>query len=295
MTIYNSPLRYPGGKASLSSYIEKVIQVNEKSGCQFIEPYAGGASISIALLQKGVIGSSILIERDPLLYSFWKAVFDYTYELCTLIEDTDINIDTWNRLCKNRNIEIPISTKISELGFAALFLNRTNFSGILKAGPIGGQAQEGKYKIDCRFNKRSLIKTISFLSLYRDRVEVVWSDGLSYLKSNRTSLSQKNSFAYIDPPYYAKGKSLYRYYFDNNDHIQLANHIKTCQYPWLLSYDNCVFINNLYNNNLTQLNRRTLYFDYSAGKSKKEKELLISNLEIPPLELNEFEIEEYIL
>lgn len=287
MGVVGSPLRYPGGKSNLSDYIEKVITMNNLVDCTFYEPFAGGASVTLTLLQKGLIRNAVIIEKDPLIFSFWKSVFEHTDELCLKIEETDINIETWNHLNAYRNIEMPISTMIPELGFAGLFFNRTNFSGILKAGPIGGQNQHGKYKIDCRFNKQRLIEIISFLSLYKDRVEVVWADAISFLKNNKNNLLSKKSFVYIDPPYYDKGKALYRYYFDNKEHINLAEHIKTCNYPWLLSYDNCGFINDLYNKSTSAIQRRHLYFDYSAGISKKEKELLISNLEIPPVEQQE--------
>lgn len=292
MSLVSSPLRYPGGKAELCEYIENVIKVNDLCGCEFYEPFAGGASASIALLQKGIITKAVLIEKDPLIYSFWKSVFEHTEDLCTLIDETRIDIDTWNELKKYRSIEIPVSTMIPVLGFAGLFFNRTNFSGILDAGPIGGQSQEGKYKINCRFNKNRLIDIISFISLYKDRVEVVWSDAISYLKNSRDYLLTRNSFAYIDPPYYDKGKSLYRHYFENKDHCELANLLKNCNFPWLLSYDNCVFINDLYNGKNSELKRRTLYFDYSVRTSKKGKEILVSNLEIPPIEHASFAISE---
>lgn len=284
MNIIPSPLRYPGGKAELYKYIENVINTNELTGCEFYEPFAGGASVSLALLQKGTIKKATLIEKDPLIFSFWKSVFEYTDILCEKIENTEVNVDTWNTMSSFKNIELPVSTLIPDLGFAALFLNRTNFSGILKAGPIGGQNQLGNYKIDCRFNKKRLIEAISFLSLYRDRVDVIWTDGISYIKNNKAKLSSSKCFVYIDPPYYNKGKSLYRHYFGNKEHVELADQIKTSNFPWLLSYDNCVYINDLYCTDSTELKRRTLYFDYSVRTSRKEKEILISNLEIPPIE-----------
>lgn len=284
MNIVDSPLRYPGGKTGLSNYIENVIRINNLIGCDFYEPFAGGSSVSLSLLQKGIIKKAILVEKDPLIYSFWKSVFEFTDELCSKIEDVNVNTDTWNNLCYLKNIDIPVSSIVIDMGFAGLFFNRTNFSGIINAGPIGGQSQEGNYKIDCRFNKKRLVEIISFISLYKDRVDIKWTDGITYLKKNRDNISCKKSFVYIDPPYYQKGKSLYRHYFGNNEHIELANILKSCQFPWLLSYDNCVFINDLYYKTSLDFKRRTLYFDYSVRTSKKGKEILISNLEIPPIE-----------
>lgn len=288
MKFVNSPLRYPGGKANLVKYMDQVLESNGFKDRHFIEPFAGGAAATLYLLQRGTISSATLIERDPLVFSFWESVFFHTDELCDLIEDTEISLDTWNMLDKYRKVDIPIETLIPILGFSGLFYSRTNFSGILKAGPIGGQNQLGKYKIHCRFNKQRILNDIRFLSLYRDRVDVRWTDGLSYLSDNINTLANANSFVYVDPPYYDKGKSLYRHYFTNEQHVELSNQLKPARYPWLLSYDNCVFINSLYDNKPeNHLHTRRLYFDYSVKSTRKEAELLISNLEIPPTDASD--------
>lgn len=283
MKIYKSPLRYPGSKNDLSSYIEKVITNNNLLGCHFIEPFAGGASVSLALLQNGIIGTATLIEFDPLVYSFWESVFNYPDELCELIENTPINLSIWDEMQRFKKIDIPLKNQIVELGFAGLFLNRTSFSGILKAGPLGGREQLSDYKIDCRFNKTKIIAAIKFLSIYSDRVNVQWTNSLNYLRDINKNAFKENTFLYIDPPYYEKGKSLYRKYFTDSDHIELSHQLKKLQAPWLLSYDNCSFISYLYSNSKSGLKRQSLFFDYSAGGSKRSTEFLISNLEIPPI------------
>ncbi|OMD99995.1 hypothetical protein BSK64_24495 [Paenibacillus odorifer] len=279
-----SPLRYPGGKTELGPYVEKVISNNGLEDCHFYEPFAGGSSISLHLLQLGLVSKVTLIEYDPLIFSFWTCVFQHTDELCDLIERTDITIETWNDMEKYRGIDVPISTKILELGFAGLFFNRTNFSGIIKAGPIGGQTQESNYKINCRFNKARIVNTIRLLSVFRDRVDVKWTDAIQFIHNfNKQKISER-TFLYVDPPYYGKGKSLYRKFFNDQDHIKLSKALSKLSAPWLLSYDNCKFISHLYEYQNNDLKQQSLFFDYSAGGTKKEKELLISNLEIPPIE-----------
>ncbi|WP_088831841.1 DNA adenine methylase [Paenibacillus tyrfis] len=284
MSTISSPLRYPGGKSELGKYIEDVLTANELVDCHFIEPFAGGASATLYLLQRDVIARATIAEYDPLVYAFWYCVFNYSDELCSKIADTPVTLETWNALKPYRDIELPVSTLLVDMGFAGLFFNRTNFSGILNAGPIGGQKQESKYKIDCRFNKDRIIKSIQVLSLYRDRVDVRWVNSLNYLYELHRNRPREPVFLYIDPPYYDKGRSLYRKFFSNEDHEMLAERLIASPFPWLLSYDNCPYISNLYSNNDNILRRQTLYFDYSAGGSKQEKEFLISNLEIPPIE-----------
>ncbi|APO48128.1 hypothetical protein BS614_08780 [Paenibacillus xylanexedens] len=278
-----SPLRYPGSKSDLSPYVEKVIHNNDLNGCHLIEPFAGGASISLTLLQKGIVGKVTLLEFDPLVYCFWESVFKYTDQLCEMIEETPITIGVWERFQIYKGIDIPLKNNILELGFAGLFLNRTSFSGILKGGPLGGKEQLSTYKIDCRFNKQKIIETIKFISLFSDRVNVKWGNSLKYLSNLKKKTSQEKTFLYVDPPYYDKGKSLYRKYFTERDHKALYRRLTSLQYPWLLSYDDCPFITYLYSHSKTDLKKQNLFFDYSAGGSKKKQEILISNLEIPPI------------
>lgn len=284
MSIIKSPLRYPGGKTELGPYIENVISNNELAGCHFYEPFAGGCSISLHLLQLGLVSKVTLVEYDPLIFSFWTCVFQHTDELCDMIEQTEITIETWNDLEKFRGIDVPISTQILKLGFSGLFFNRTNFSGIIKAGPIGGQAQESNYKINCRFNKERIINTIRMLSVFRDRVDVKWTDAIQFIHNFNNQKTFETTFLYVDPPYYGKGKSLYRKFFNDQDHIKLSKALTKLTSPWLLSYDNCKFISHLYESQGKDVKQQSLFFDYSAGGTKKEKELLISNLEIPPIE-----------
>lgn len=279
-----SPLRYPGGKVNLAQYVNRILTLNDMSGTEFVEPFAGGAGVTLSLLQWGTISSAVLVERDPLVYAFWESVFFHADDLCELIESTDITIDTWNQREHYRHIDVPVEPLIVDLGFSALFYSRTNFSGILNAGPIGGQRQTGKYKIDCRFKKDRLIRDILFLYQYRDRVQVVFADGLSFISTHSRTWANKNTFVYVDPPYYIKGRSLYRHFFSDEQHIRLAHELKSAHFPWLLSYDNCTFVNSLYSNNEDRFKFRHLYFDYSARQARREAELLISNVEIPPVE-----------
>jgi DNA adenine methylase len=164
------------------------------------------------------------------------------------------------------------------LGVAGLFFNRTNFSGIIGAGPIGGKNQSSKYAIDCRFNKPKIIKQIRAAAKFRDRISVHYGDALTYLRNHTEELATGFVFVYIDPPYYTQGKKLYRYFFEDHDHAQLAAYITAQGYPWLVSYDDHSEIRRLYEGNQFQ----PIYLDYKVRSSRTAQELVISNLEIPP-------------
>lgn len=276
-----SPLRYPGGKALLSAYVSGVIEENLLSGCTLYEPYAGGASISLDLLRLGFVDRAVLVERDPLVYAFWWSVFNRCDELCAAIEACPVTLDTWHELQPTRLVDNPRKgSKFSllQLGLAGLFFNRTNFSGIIGAGPIGGQSQSSSYKIGCRFNKEALVRQVRAASKLSNRVSVNFGDAIEFLKKNSQKISSGFSFVYIDPPYYAQGRKLYRHHYSDDDHASLASYITAQGYPWIVSYDDHPRIRELYASKRMQ----PIYLDYKVKSNRTAQELVISNLVIPP-------------
>lgn len=185
-------------------------------------------------------------EKDPLLYSFWHSVFFNTEELCDLIYSTPITLENWYKMAKYRNPDYLHDKSIVEIGFACLFLNRTNFSGILNANMLGGIEQKSAYKIDCRFNKKNIIKLINDISKMKDNVEVYNLDAINFMKSKVPKIYRGHSFVYLDPPYYQQGKKLYRYYYEDDEHRALSEYILKQPFNWLISYDKHEFIENLY-------------------------------------------------
>lgn len=269
-----SPLRYPGGKSDFVSTVNQIIKAANYSGLPFCEPYAGSAAVSLGLLNDGTVSHATILERDPVLYSFWKCVFEKTDELVTRFEKLPITIATWHELQSLLKVKEPTDNNIVELGLAGLFLNRANFSGILKGGPIGGKGQLSNYKIDCRTNKDDIIKRIISISKLNKRVSVEYGDAISFIDKYKR---RKKVFFYIDPPYFEKGSALYRYYYKHSDHKKLAECLKNVKFPWLLSYDSHHVIEFFYDDFFIRRHN----FRYSARKPKNDEELLISNFELP--------------
>lgn len=274
-----SPLRYPGGKARLAAYISGVIEENYLNGCTFYEPFAGGASVSLELLRLGFISNAVLVEKDPLVYAFWSCVFNQTDALCAAVDACPVSMETWIQLQPTREITDPADRRYTllQLGMAGLFFNRTNFSGIIGAGPIGGENQTSEYKIDCRFNKEKITRQIRAAADFAERVSIHWGDAISFMQRTAESLATGFSFVYVDPPYYHQGPKLYRHHYEDADHAELAAFLQQQGYPWLLSYDDHPRIRELYANNTVQ----PIYLDYNVKSSRTAQELAISNLVIP--------------
>ena len=210
---------------------------------RLIEPYVGGGSVAMWLLLDGVVDKVVINDFDRSVFAFWHSVFFNTDVLVEKIRRTEITIDEWH---KQRKILNEGTEDLVDLGFAMLFCNRTNRSGILTAGVIGGLKQDGKYKLDCRFNKEKLIKMIEELSLYKGRVEVHNKDAVELLTSGEYDL--KDALIFLDPPYFDKGRRLYVKSYTTDCHVGLAKVLKGSlqSAKWVLTYDNVPDISKLY-------------------------------------------------
>ncbi|WP_088227771.1 DNA adenine methylase [Desulfosporosinus sp. FKB] len=264
-----TPLRYPGGKTKLYDFVLDIIKRNHLEKCTYIEPFAGGAGLALKLLFKKNVSKLILNDLDNAVYSFWYSILNYTEEFCRLIELTSITIEEREHqkyIYKNQNI---FSTL--EVGFASFFLNRTNISGILHGGPIGGADQKGSNKLDARFNKKTLIEKLHHISLYKNHIRFYNYDVNEFIERIIPGEDPRKSFIYFDPPYVKKGPLLYMNCFKPTDHSRLAEEILRSNNNWIVTYDNCEFISNLYRN----FKQEIISINYSAGSSKKSEEIVI--------------------
>ncbi|MBS1942681.1 MAG: DNA adenine methylase [Bacteroidetes bacterium] len=240
-----SPLRYPGGKAPFAPFIAKVMEVNRVAGGHYLEPYAGGAGVALELLFHGDASHIHINDADPAVYAFWLSVTKHSGKLLKLIETTPITMDQWFKwraVLREDN-----KASLVEKGFATLFMNRTNRSGILNAGVIGGKEQNGEYKLDARFKKEQMAARIEAIAKRSKGITVYCEDSLNLLKRCSEFLP-KESLIYLDPPYYVKGKGLYRNYYQHDDHVQIATVLqqKKFKWPWVVSYDNVDEIRAMY-------------------------------------------------
>lgn len=261
-----TPLRYPGGKTKLFKKVSGIIKHNNLQGCTYVEPFVGGAGLAIKLLDENFVDKLIINDYDYHIYAFWYCVLNHPNELVELIVDTQVTLE--EREIQKEIYMNPGNYNIIDVGFSTLYLNRTNRSGVLKAGPIGGKKQTGNYLIDCRFNKIKIIDKIRHIYEFHDLIEIYNLDALDFI--DMLNDIQQPLFVNFDPPYYNKGAELYTNFFNDNDHINLKNAIDNVRHPWITTYDNCNFISNLY----AEYRRQLITLTYSAGKNKKGEELL---------------------
>ncbi|WGS40529.1 DNA adenine methylase [Burkholderia sp. JSH-S8] len=241
---YYTPLRYPGGKGKLSTFVKAIFRENNLVGGDYVEPYAGGAGIAIELVVQEYADHVHINDLDPAVWAFWHSVLHETDALCALIHETPITIDTWR---SQRQLQSdPQGASILEVGFSTFFLNRCNRSGILGAGVIGGLKQDGKWKLDARFNKEELVERIRLIARHRDQISLTNMDAVALLDTLAPRLPS-SSFIYLDPPYYVKGGDLYEHHYTHYDHQLVSEAVRRLDnVAWMVSYDDVPQIHALY-------------------------------------------------
>jgi DNA adenine methylase len=259
---FYSPLRYPGGKAFLASELERIISAIKLDRPVYVEPYAGGAGAALSLLFADKVKKIVINDLDNHIYAFWKSVTNEPERFIQKILTTKVTITEWR---KQKLIYLNKKSSIFEKGFATFFLNRTNRSGIMNAGPIGGMKQSGLYKMNARYNKKELAARILKIGGYKNRIIVLNEDGIELTKKY---LERDNTFIYLDPPYFKKGALLYLNHYKLSNHEELAKLLnKNHNKYWVLTYDEVQEIRNLY----LDKNRRRLALKYRVHDSHKAR------------------------
>lgn len=263
-----SPLRYPGGKNRLAGFIKIAIQNLEIQDCTYVEPFAGGAGVALTLLLDGTVNRIVINDYDKAIYSFWRAVKQEPKALINRIIETPVTIDEWYR---QREIYSSATTYSLDLAFATLFLNRTNRSGILNAGPIGGYSQSGEWKLNVRFDKDAIVEKIISISKEKRKISIYNKDVISFLRNYAPTL-EGNLFFYFDPPYYNKGQKLYKNFFTPQDHQRIHDVIaQEVTAPWIITYDDVTQIAEIYRD----YEMRRFDLTYSVANKGTASELMI--------------------
>lgn len=265
-----SPLRYPGGKASIYDMTRDVIESHDMELCQYAEPYAGGCGLAFRLLTNGVVDELYLNDIDRSIAALWSTILNQPEELAKLISLAKFDMSEWYKQKAVQDVKHTVEPLI--LAFSTLYLNRTNRSGIIKAGVMGGKKQDGNYKMDCRFNKAVLIKKVHQIAAIKDKIHIYNMDAIKFIEKLE-SLALPKPLLMVDPPYYNKGQSLYTNFYNHEDHAAVAEKLAKTNLPWLLTYDNTPEISDLYKD----FAQYQFDINYSAAKKRVGKELFVTS------------------
>jgi len=262
------PLRYPGAKSNLALLVAEFMERRHLVGLPISEPFAGSAAVSRYLLKRRIVPTATLWELDPGAYGFWKAALEHNSDLVRRIKEAPVDLGEFDRCAKVLADLVGPPIDPVEAGYAFLFLNRTSYSGIVGAGPIGGRSQSSDYQIDCRFNKDRLAEQIRSIEPMSGRLSILFGDGITAIEKS------VDEFLYVDPPYFTNGKKFYKKYFSTFDHFRLRRSLLKAHGRWLLSYDYDRKVQYLYRS----LPCQTIELYHSARRSGDKHEILVSPL-----------------
>lgn len=282
----SSFFRYPGGKAKLRDQIVRTLVVQGAGrDLQYREPFFGGGSIGLKLIQNNPHIKNVWInDKDIGIACLWTSVIRYVDEFKARVKSFTPSVAAFHQF----KTELPSLTamptskdEIVDVGFKKLAIHQISYSGLgtKSGGPLGGDGQKSKYKIDCRWSPKYICNKAEKLHvLFSDRT--VYTNGCTNLDfGDVIAPKSPDALIYLDPPYYVKGNDLYQHGFTEGDHQRLADLLKNSGHAWLLSYDDCPAIRGMYSwsafHSLTVKYSITATKDGAKRLSTAKPELLI--------------------
>jgi DNA adenine methylase len=267
--------RYPGGKSKLQSAIaHRLTKHGNNTPRQYREPFFGGGGMGIAMLDYPYFNGVWINDKDPGIASVWTAIAQHPGRLIEHIKGFTPSIDAFDSF-KDELLtvtSVPAETEaLVDLGFKKLALHQMSFSGLgtKSGGPLGGRAQLSKGKIDSRWSPHRLCRKIGE---FHQRFAVVNVTGCTCLDfADLIEDETCDCLIYCDPPYVGQGNNLYQCGFTEQDHVRLAECLRKTPHPWVLSYDDCPLVRDLYS--WAQIGE--LAVGYSVSSVRRTSELLI--------------------
>lgn len=233
-----SLLRYPGGKSRLAGLVYENCRSEHMQN--FIEPFAGGASVGLSFLIADKIDQLWLNDADFGIYSLFYMVKYMPDVLKGKITAFTPSQEAYYK-ARHEVLNNYRSSDINDAAWYALIVNRLAFSGIPYANAMSDPS--------CRWNAKTLCKRIDAIHEKADCMHISCMDACEYIQDKYWL---PNSTLFIDPPYYEKGSTLYHCYYNDDQHRELAYSLDELykSFPcndMIITYDNSPAILDMYN------------------------------------------------
>jgi DNA adenine methylase len=190
--------------------------------CQtLIEPFAGSGVVGLSLLHAGVIERLVLVEKDERLVCMHEGI----------LNDPTL-IDRYAAFeCTKESVRHLFRTERTAFRYLVQTrcCNRAKFDGGLRSN------------LSERLCKEMVIRNILRVQAMRDRITVIYGDGLEVIRQH---LGDPSVGCFADPAYTSEqkggGHRLYRHRFaGRQNHHRLFSLLSRWRDAWLLTEDNC--------------------------------------------------------
>lgn len=223
-----SPFRYPGGKTWFIPYLRDWLQSKSKLPTRFIEPFAGGAIVSLSVAFERLAKHAVFAELDPGVAAVWRVVLNGQAEwLAKEIRGFELTLETVRKI-----LDAPAET-VREKAFQTILRNRVQRGGIMAPGAGLAKTGENGRGLLSRWYPETLARRIREINHLKDRLTFVEGDGFALLEEQK---ADKDAVFFIDPPYTLAARRLYTKW--QIDHRRLFTAMRACKGDFLMTYDN---------------------------------------------------------
>lgn len=290
--------RYPGGKSKLRNQIvSRLITLANDNNLEYREPFFGGGSIGLMVFDECQIEKAWINDKDLGISCLWTSLIQHPHLLKNKVKKFIPSIQKFDEFKTKLTSQKKIidTDDLVNFGFMKLAIHQISYSGLgtKSGGPLGGRKAENvagkgsteqvKYPIDCRWSPDYICRKIDGLSKKISSFKLRENKCTSLDYADVIKDDAHDSVIYLDPPYFVKGNDLYQCGFTEDDHIRLAYELEKTKHKWMLSYDDCKEVRELYkwayieeidgvNYSITALKDK----DTGERLSRKKMELLIS-------------------
>jgi DNA adenine methylase len=225
-----SPFRYPGGKTWLIPYIRDWLRAQKSKPLRFVEPFAGGAIVSMTVGFENLAKHVLFSEIDPGVAAVWKVVLNGHAEwLAQQIIQFPISETRAREVLSSRPKDV------RQLAFQTILRNRVQRGGIMAPGAGLVKTGENGRGINSRWYPETLARRIREINQSKDRFSFHEVDAFKLIREHQ---ADKDTCFYIDPPYTIAARRLYVAW--DVDHEKLFAELAKCKGNFLMSYDNTV-------------------------------------------------------
>ena len=230
-----SPFRYPGGKTWLVPYIRDWLRAKAAPPARLIEPFAGGAIISLTVAFERLARHVVFSELDDGVAAVWRVVLNGQAEwLAYKILNFDLSFENVTSVLKQRGNDL------RDKAFQTIVRNRVQRGGIMAPGAGLIKNGENGKGLRSRWYPATLARRIREINRQKDRLTFLQGDGFELIEEHCTD---SDAAFYIDPPYTMAASRLYSVW--NIDHERLFAAMARCRGDFLMSYDNTAEVQNL--------------------------------------------------